>query len=83
MFFLSSSLSFIDILLKVKGTFLVAIGIFEIGSLICALAPSSIVLIVGRAVAGIGVGGLFSGALVIVAHTSLYYMLSPRAIIYP
>jgi len=83
MFFLSSSLSFIDILLQVKGTFLVAIGIFEIGSLICALASSSVVLIVGRAVAGIGVGGLFSGALVIIAHTSLYYMLSPRAIIYP
>jgi len=83
MFFLSSSLSFIDILLKVKGTFLAAIGIFEIGSLICALAPSSIVLVVGRAIAGIGVGGLFSGALVIMAHTSLYHMLSPRAIIYP
>ena len=69
--FLLPSLSFIDISLKAKGTFLAAIGIFEIGSLICALAPSSIVLIVGRAMAGIGVGGLFSGALVIIAHTSM------------
>lgn len=70
--FFPSSLSLIDVSLKVKGTFLAAICVFEIGSLICALAPSSIVLIVGRAIAGIGVGGLFSGALVIMAHTSLY-----------
>ncbi|KIM37698.1 hypothetical protein M413DRAFT_448229 [Hebeloma cylindrosporum] len=54
---------------SVKGTFLSAIFIFEIGSLICALAPTSIALIVGRAIAGIGVGGLFSGALVIMAHS--------------
>jgi predicted MFS family arabinose efflux permease len=81
--FLSPFLSFIDISLKVKGTFLTAIGIFEIGSLICALAPSSTVLIVGRAIAGIGVGGLFSGALVIIAHTSLYRTLFPHAITYP
>jgi predicted MFS family arabinose efflux permease len=78
------SLSFIDISLKIKGTFLTAIGIFEIGSLICALAPSSVVLIIGRAIAGVGVGGLFSGALVIMAHTSMYHTLSPlsHAIIY-
>jgi len=73
---------FIDIPLKVKGTFLAAICIFEIGSLICALAPSSTALIIGRAVAGIGVGGIFSGALVIIAHTSLYHTLSLHAIIY-
>jgi hypothetical protein len=28
------------------------------------------------------VGGLFSGALVIMAHTSLYHTLFPHAIIY-
>ncbi|KAJ5099532.1 MFS toxin efflux pump (AflT) [Penicillium argentinense] len=43
--------------------------IFEIGSLICAVAPSSTVLIVGRAIAGIGVAGIFSGAMVIIAVT--------------
>lgn len=32
------------------------------------MAPSSTALIVGRAVAGMGVGGIFSGALVIIAH---------------
>ncbi|KAB8207997.1 major facilitator superfamily domain-containing protein [Aspergillus parasiticus] len=54
---------------SVKWGFLVAVLIFEIGSLICAVAPSSTVLIVGRAVAGIGVAGIFSGALVIISMT--------------
>ncbi|KAE8381295.1 major facilitator superfamily domain-containing protein [Aspergillus bertholletiae] len=54
---------------SVKWGFLIAVFIFEIGSLICAVAPSSTVLIVGRAVAGIGVAGIFSGALVIIAMT--------------
>jgi MFS family permease len=48
---------------------LAAVLIFEIGSLICAVAPSSTVLIVGRAIAGIGVAGIFSGALVIISMT--------------
>ncbi|KAJ5260562.1 major facilitator superfamily domain-containing protein [Penicillium angulare] len=54
---------------SVKWAFLSAIVIFEIGSLICAVAPSSTVLIVGRAIAGIGVAGIFSGAMVIIAMT--------------
>ncbi|KAJ5642942.1 MFS toxin efflux pump [Penicillium longicatenatum] len=54
---------------NVKWSFLAAVGIFEIGSLICGVAPSSTVLIVGRAIAGIGVGGIFSGALVIISRT--------------
>ncbi|KAJ6097002.1 MFS toxin efflux pump [Penicillium sp. IBT 16267x] len=54
---------------SVKWSFLAAVGIFEIGSLICGVAPSSTVLIVGRAIAGIGVGGIFSGALVIISMT--------------
>lgn len=52
-----------------KWGFLAAIFIFEIGSLICAVAPSSTVLIVGRAIAGIGVAGIFSGAMVIISRT--------------
>ena len=35
-----------------KLTFLVAIGIFELGSLICGVAQDSTTLIVGRAIAG-------------------------------
>jgi MFS family permease len=49
--------------------FLGAIFVFELGSLVCATAPSSVALIIGRAVAGMGVGGIFSGALVIIAHS--------------
>lgn len=52
-----------------KWSFLAAVTIFEIGSLICGVAPSSTVLIVGRAIAGIGVGGIFSGALIIISRT--------------
>jgi MFS family permease len=56
-------------LIQVKWSFLAAVGIFEIGSLVCGVAPSSTVLIVGRAIAGIGVAGIFSGALVIISKT--------------
>lgn len=55
--------------LQVKWAYLIAIFVFEVGSLICAVAPSSTVLIVGRAIAGIGVAGIFSGALVIISFT--------------
>ncbi|EER24749.1 MFS sugar transporter [Coccidioides posadasii str. Silveira] len=53
----------------VKWVFLTAIGIFEIGSVVCGAAPSSEALIIGRAIAGMGASGIFSGALVIVAYT--------------
>lgn len=37
--------------------------------MVCGAAPTSVALIVGRAVAGLGSAGIFSGALVIVAYT--------------
>jgi MFS family permease len=43
------------------------VGIFELGSLLCGVAPSSKVLIVGRAVAGLGVSGIVNGGLTILA----------------
>lgn len=49
--------------------YLIALFIFEIGSAVCGAAPTSIALIIGRAVAGVGAAGVFSGALVIVAYT--------------
>ncbi|KOC17637.1 aflT / aflT / transmembrane protein [Aspergillus flavus AF70] len=55
-------------LFSTKWVFLVALGIFEVGSLICGVAPSSVVLIVGRAIAGVGSSGIFTGALVTIAH---------------
>lgn len=42
---------------------------FELGSLICGVANSSLTLIMGRAVAGIGSAGIFSGSLIMVAHS--------------
>jgi MFS family permease len=53
---------------SLKWTYIAFLAIFELGSLICATAKSSVMLIVGRAVAGMGAAGLFSGALVIVSH---------------
>ncbi|KAI0469856.1 MFS gliotoxin efflux transporter glia [Xylariaceae sp. FL0804] len=44
-----------------RGVFLAAIGVFEVGSLVCALAPNSDALIVGRAVQGAGGAGLTGG----------------------
>ncbi len=49
----------------VKWVFLSALVLFEAGSVVCAAAPSSVVLIVGRAVAGAGCAGLFSGAFIV------------------
>ncbi|KAK0636634.1 major facilitator superfamily domain-containing protein, partial [Bombardia bombarda] len=55
---------------NVKSLFVVALLIFEVGSVLCAAAPSSPVLILGRAVAGLGSSGLLTGALTILAHIS-------------
>ncbi|TVY38445.1 Aspyridones efflux protein [Lachnellula occidentalis] len=54
---------------SIKWVYLIAIGIFELGSLLCGVAPNSTALIVGRAVAGVGSAGIFSGALIIVAYS--------------
>ncbi|KAJ5620185.1 efflux pump antibiotic resistance protein [Penicillium lagena] len=50
-----------------KISFLVSIVLFEVGSLICGVAPNSLTLIVGRAVTGIGGAGISSGAFTIIA----------------
>ena len=49
--------------------YLIAIGIFELGSLICGVANNSVTLIVGRAIAGVGSAAIFSGALIILAYS--------------
>ncbi|KAL8861830.1 MAG: hypothetical protein Q9178_001699 [Gyalolechia marmorata] len=48
-----------------KYVFLAAIGTFELGSAICGAAPNSATFIVGRAIAGAGNAGVFSGVIVI------------------
>ncbi|OOF90594.1 hypothetical protein ASPCADRAFT_156514 [Aspergillus carbonarius ITEM 5010] len=50
-----------------KWTFLTFFGVFELGSLLCGVATSSKMLIVGRAVAGMGSSGILNGALNILA----------------
>ena len=52
---------------------LLAIGIFIVGSLVCALAPTMWLLIVGRGLQGIGGGGLIP-----IAQTIIADLLSPR-----
>lgn len=46
-----------------------ALIIFELGSILCAAAKTSVMLIVGRAVAGAGAAALFSGGMTIVAYS--------------
>lgn len=58
----------IFIAFDIKWSFLGALGIFELGSLICGVAPNSVALIVGRAIAGWGSAGILTGSFVIVAH---------------
>lgn len=53
-----------------KTTFMLSILVFEIGNVICATAPSSEALIFGRVVAGMGSGGIFSGAFISIALTA-------------
>lgn len=54
---------------SVKWVFLSALIIFEVGSLICGVTPNSLGLILGRAIAGIGTAGVFSGAILIIANS--------------
>ncbi|USW47919.1 Putative major facilitator superfamily, MFS transporter superfamily [Septoria linicola] len=54
-------------LLNTKWTFLTSLIIYLLGSLICAVAQNSVTLIVGRAVAGIGNAGVFSGVFIIIS----------------
>lgn len=54
---------------SIKTVYLIAILIFEVGSAVCGAAPNSEALIIGRAVAGVGSAGIFSGAILIVANT--------------
>ncbi|KAF4635470.1 hypothetical protein G7Y89_g2615 [Cudoniella acicularis] len=53
-----------------KITFLMSIFVFELGSLICGVAPNSTALIVGRAIAGLGGAGIASGAYTIIAFSA-------------
>ncbi|KAI0883505.1 major facilitator superfamily domain-containing protein [Annulohypoxylon maeteangense] len=63
-------------LFSIKLVYLTAIALFEVGSLICTTAPNSVALIIGRAIAGLGAAGVFSGGILI---TTMLIPLSRRA----
>ena len=56
----------IFMLFSVKKAYLIALFLFEIGSLLCGVAPNSITLIIGRAIAGLGSAGILTGSFVVV-----------------
>ncbi|PHH90385.1 hypothetical protein CDD83_3835 [Cordyceps sp. RAO-2017] len=64
-------------LFSIKLVYLAAIAIFEAGTLICTLANNSVTLIIGRAVAGLGAAGIFSGGILI---TTKIIPLARRAV---
>ena len=53
-------------LFPIKRTYLACLVVFELGSILCAVAPSSAALILGRLVAGVGGGGVYIGSVVLV-----------------
>ncbi|KAF9359965.1 hypothetical protein BGX34_008026 [Mortierella sp. NVP85] len=50
-----------------KNTILVAIFFFLLGSLICGAAPTIVILVVGRGIAGVGAGGMISLTMIIIS----------------
>lgn len=61
---------------NIKYIYLMALFIFEIGSLLSGVAPNSAALIIGRAIAGIGGSGIYSGAIVIISKTVPLHQVS-------
>lgn len=53
---------------NVKWVYIIALTIFELGSVLCAGAKSSMMLILGRAVAGVGAAALYSGSMTMVGY---------------
>jgi EmrB/QacA subfamily drug resistance transporter len=52
-----------------KPVFLSGIFLFEVGSAVCGAAQSSLMLIVGRAIAGFGSSSIYTGAILILLNT--------------
>ncbi|KAH7406343.1 major facilitator superfamily transporter [Phaeosphaeria sp. MPI-PUGE-AT-0046c] len=67
----------------VKPVFLSSIAIFELGSLLCALAPNSDAFIAGRAITGTGCAGTFSGCFIIIALSSLSATFAVASVVGP
>lgn len=53
-----------------KWFYIFHVTIFEVGSAICGAAPSIYVMILGRAIAGVGGSGLYLGCMTLIATTT-------------
>ncbi|KIV86739.1 hypothetical protein PV11_02334 [Exophiala sideris] len=53
-----------------KWIFISLVVVFEIGSAVCGAAPNSVGFIWGRAVAGLGAGGLFNGSMILMMYAA-------------
>ena len=57
-------------IVNTKNVYLLAISIFELGSLICGVSPTLAILIFARAVQGIGASGIHISALTVIGQVS-------------
>ncbi|KAF4209886.1 hypothetical protein CNMCM8980_006432 [Aspergillus fumigatiaffinis] len=55
---------------NVKWTFLSAVGIFLVGSVVAAAAPNSVSVIIGRAFQGWGASGVLGGTLIVINYVA-------------
>lgn len=56
----------------IKVIFIAAICLFEVGSAVCGAAPTMNAMIVGRAICGVGGGGIYIGTInILTAFTEL------------
>uniref|UniRef100_P9WEH4 MFS-type transporter ltbE n=1 Tax=Aspergillus luteorubrus TaxID=2715282 RepID=LTBE_ASPLT len=53
---------------NIKWVYCLSLAIFELGSIIAAVAPNSMSLIIGRAISGLGAAGLVSGTTTILSY---------------
>ncbi|KAJ5482829.1 MFS transporter [Penicillium diatomitis] len=53
---------------NIKWVYCLSLVVFELGSIVAALAPNSITLIIGRAISGLGAAGLVSGSTTILSY---------------
>jgi MFS family permease len=55
-------------LVPTKRLYIISICLFELGSLLCTVAATSTMFILGRAVAGLGAAGLMTGSFVVLSQ---------------
>ncbi|TQV90964.1 MFS drug efflux transporter [Cordyceps javanica] len=53
-----------------KWVYIIFVVVFEVGSAICGAAPSMNIMILGRAIAGVGGAGMYIGTMTLIATTT-------------